>query len=117
MTRGNEAINWLQRGRRSCSRRNTRADLTGHNTLMLPRFDRFKEVNMYPKLLAGADLNSVGHSVANVVVGNFSGLILANTDEETKDIKAELCHLSCQDGSLGTASCSWPTLKVVQMTC
>lgn len=108
MTRGNEARNWLQRGSRSCSRRNTGADITGHNTPMLPRlgFDRFKGVNMYPKSLAGADLNIVGHSVANVVVGNFSGLILANTDEETKDIKAEFCHLSCKDGSLGTVSCS-----------
>lgn len=88
MTRGNEAINWLQRVHRSCSQRNIRADISNHNTVILPHlgFHRFKSVNMCPKSLAGCDLNSVDHSVANAaagVVGNFSGLILANTDEET----------------------------------
>lgn len=74
MTRGNEAINWLQRGRCSCSQRNIRVEISSHNTLILPRlgFDRFKGVNMYPKSLAGSDLNSVEHSVANdMLLGTF----------------------------------------------
>lgn len=67
MTGGNEAINWLQRGHRSCSQRSQ--GQTYHYTVILPRlgFDRFKRVNMYPKSLAGSDLNSVDLSVANAV--------------------------------------------------